>query len=304
MNGVNVSSIAGTDTLTVLGSYQTNQLFAINLPLSISMGVAEPASGNPITFNPQAQFTLLGGLTSSPGTNTVFGTIAAHLDTTQPDMLQLGIQAVSTAAVPSIKGQGSVFTNALGAEASTSIQVAGAYINVPLSPPPPPPAGPNPPVTSPPGPALGSIDQSLALVLSFNPATSTNLATNSIDTENGMYTITYPDPLVGLSETFRPDLAGSALIDIQGSVQSIRGDTAKGMVLNDTGNLNLVKFRSLTDSSIVGQPIGHLQIRSRSDNVILSSKRVIKGRNDVKVDKHLNTIGPLSQPNDYPVSDF
>ena len=151
---------------------------------------------------------------------------------------------------------------------------------------------------------MGSIDQSLALVYSFTPATSTTQATNTIDTENGNYTITYKDPLAGLSETFRPDLAGSALIDIQGSVQSIRGDTAKGMVLNDTGNLNLVKFRSLTDSSIVGQPIGHLQIPMRSDNKIMSSKRDIKGRNGVKVDKHLETIGPLSQPNNYPVADF
>ena len=67
MNGVNVNSIAGTDTLTVLGSYDTNELYAIDLPLSISKGIAEPASGNPITFNPQAQFTLLGGLTSCTG---------------------------------------------------------------------------------------------------------------------------------------------------------------------------------------------------------------------------------------------
>ena len=62
--------------------------------------------------------------------------------------------------------------------------------------------------------------------------------------ETGTFTFDYPDALTGLSESFRPDLVGSALIDIQGTVQSIRGGTATGMVLNDTGNLNLVKFNS------------------------------------------------------------
>ncbi len=296
MNGVNVNSVAGTDTLNVLGSYQTNKLYAIDLASSLATNVAQPATGFPITFSPQAQFTLLGGLTSSPGTNSVFATIAAHLDTTQPNMVQLGIQAVSTAAVASVKGQGSVLSNALSALANTSVQVGGAFINVPI--PAVPPVPPVPPVTSPPGPALGSIDQSLALVLGV--ANGKNI----LDTENGTFTLTYPNPLAGLSETYRPSLAGSALIDVQGTLESIRGDTAKGMVLNDTGNLNLVKFGTVKDSTIVGQPIGHLEIANRSNNEIQSSKRVIKGRNDVKVDKQLKTIGPLTQPNDLPVSDY
>ena len=74
-------------------------------------------------------------------------------------------------------------------------------------------------------------------------------------TSFGTLTLNYPDLLTGLSEAFRPDLTSSALIDIQGDVQSVRGSSATGMVLNDNGNLNLVKFASVSNSTIVGQPV-------------------------------------------------
>jgi hypothetical protein len=277
-----INSIGATDTLTVLGSYQTNQLYAIDLQASLQSGVAQPARGNPQPFTPQAQFTLLGGLTSSPGTNIVFATIAAHLDSTQPDQTQLGIQAVSTASVATMKGQGSVLSNHLSALANTPVKQLGAFVNVPAV----------QPATGPPGQALGSIDQTLALV------TGASGGTNTLTTETGKITLAYPNPLAGLSETFRPDLVGSALIDIQGTVQSIRGGTATGMVLNDTGNLNLVKFQSLENSTIVGQPISHLEIAKRSHVIVLTPSRTVAGRNGVTVFKGLNRIGPLTQPND------
>jgi hypothetical protein len=277
-----INSVAGTDTLTVLGSFQTNQLYAINLPASLQTGIAQPAPGNPQPFTPQAEFTLLGGLTSSPGTNFVFASVAAHLDSTQPAQTQLGIQAVSTAVVSTVKGQGSVFSNLLTGSANTAVKEGNAFVNVPAA----------QPATSPPGPALGSIDQSLALVLGASGGT------NTVDTQNGTFTFDYPNALAGLSETFRPDLVGSALIDIQGTVQSVRGGTATGMVLNDTGNLNLVKFDSVTKSTIVGQPIGHIQFRTRKNVLILTPSRTAAGRNGVTVNKSLQQIGPLTQPND------
>ncbi len=122
--------------------------------------------------------------------------------------------------------------------------------------------------------------------------------TNTVDTENGTFTFDYPNALAGLSESFRPDLVNSALIDIQGTVQTVRGDTATGMVLNDTGNLNLVKFDSVTNSTIVGQPVGHIQFKTRKDVLILSPKRTVAGRNGVTINKNLHQIGPLTQPND------
>jgi hypothetical protein len=282
MGALPINSVAGTDILTVLGSYQTNQLYAINLTASLASGIAQPATGDPQPFTPQAQFTLLGGLTSSPGSNLIFATFAGHLDSTQPNMTQLGVQAISTTAVNTVKGQGSVLTNQFTGLADEPVKELGAYVNV----------APNQPATSPPGPALGSIDQSQALVLSASNGT------NTVDTENGTFTFYYPNALAGLSESFRPDLVGSALIDIQGTVQSIRGGTATGMVLNDSGNLNLVKFKYVSNSSIIGQPVGHIQFKNRSHVLIMSSKRDIAGRNGVTVNNNLHQIGPLSQPND------
>ena len=278
-----INAVAGTDTLVVLGSYHTNELYAINLTKSLQTGVAQPAAGSPASFIPQPQFYLLGGLTSSPGNNLVFGTIAAHLDTTQPDMFQLGVQAVGTATVTKVPGMGSVLSNnTFTAVANVAVKQGTAYINVSNT----------LPATTLPGPALGSIDQSLAGV------ESSNGTTNTVDTETGTYTFDYPDPLMGLSESFRPDLVGSALIDVQGTVQNIRGGTATGMVLNDTGNLNLVKFNSISNSTIVGQPVGHLQFKHRSHVLVLTPSRDVYGRNGVTVNKNLTVIGPLTQPND------
>ncbi len=181
-----------------------------------------------------------------------------------------------------MKGQGSVLSNELTELASVAIKPAGQFVNVPAA----------QPATSPPGPALGSIDQSLALV------TGASGGTNTVNTENGTFTFYYPNALAGLSESFRPDLVGAAVIDIQGTVQSIRGTTATGMVLNDTGNLNLVKFRTVANSTIVGQPVGHIQFKSRSHVSIMTPTRDVAGRNGVIVNSKLVQIGPLTQPND------
>ena len=70
------------------------------------------------------------------------------------------------------------------------------------------------------------------------------------------------------------------------------------MILNDTGNLNLVKFASITNSTIVGQPVSHIQIRNRSDVTVLTPSRTAGSRNGVTVDSNLRPIGPLSQTND------
>jgi hypothetical protein len=279
---VPINSIGSTDILTVLGSYATNQLEAINLAASLQSGTVQPAPGNPRAFTPSPEFTLLGGLTGAPGSNDIEGTIAAHLDTTQPNMTQLGVQSVGTVSVNQIPGNGTVLSYVLSSVGHAAVQPHGAYVNV----------QPNPLDTSQPGPALGSIDQSLALVVGAANGT------NTIDTQSGSISVAYPNLLTGLSQNFRPDLAGTAVIDVQGTVQSVRGSTATGLVLNDTGNLNLVKFGRVTNSTIVGQPVSHLEIGSRSNVMVLTPSRTVAGRNGVTVDHSLKVIGPLSQPND------
>jgi hypothetical protein len=279
---VPINSIGSTDILTVLGSYATNELQAINLAASLQSGTAQPAAGDPKAFTPSAEFTLLGGLTGAPGSNDIEAMVAAHLDTTQPNMTQLGVQSVNTVSVNNVPGHGTVLSYELSSVGHTAIQQKGAYVNV----------QPDPLDTTQPGPALGSIDQSLALVVGASNGT------NTVDTQSGSITFEYPNLLTGLSENFRPDLAGTAVIDIQGTGASIRGNTATGLVLNDTGNLNLVKFGRVTNSTIVGQPVSHLDIGSRSNVTVLTPSRTVGSRNGVTIDPNLKVIGPLSQPND------
>jgi hypothetical protein len=279
---VPINSIGSTDRITALGSYQTNELQLINLPASLQTGVVQPAPGDPKPFVPTAGFTLLGGFTGVPGSDALFSSVAAHFDTFQPSQTQLGIQSVNTVQVSTHGEKGASLSFQFSSLAQTAVTQHGAYINV----------QPDPLLTSQPGPALGSVDQSLAGVIGLANGA------NTVAFEYGTITLQYPDLLVGLSESFRTDLTDSALIDIQGSVQSIRGRQASGMVLNDTGNLNLVKFAQVANSTIVGQPVGHVQIASRSNVTILSSRRAVGDRNGVTVDSSLHPIGPLSQTGD------
>jgi hypothetical protein len=276
-----INSIASTDTATVLGSYETNQLRMINLAASLQTGTIQPAEGQPRPFTPQAGFTFLGGLTSAPGVNAVYATIAATFNSFQPTFTQLGVQTIRTSQAIAIPKDGTVLVNGLSSVSQTAVTQQGTFINV----------APNPLVYQP-GIALGSVDQRLALERS-----ATN-GVNVVSLASGSLVLSFPDPLVALSQNFRPDVTGSALIDIQGTLQSIRGRRAVGMVLNDTGNLNLVKFDSVANSTIVGQPINHLQINQRSNVSIVSSTRDVGRRNGVDVVSNLQPIGPLSRPND------
>ena len=180
-------------------------------------------------------------------------------------MTQLGIQAVSTASVATVKGQGSVLSNSLSPLGEHRDQAVQArFVNVPRQ-----PAGHQP---ARPGPGQHRSNSALG----FTSASRRHQ--HRRHREWHVHASTTPIALAGLSETFRPDLVGSALIDIQGTVQSIRGSTATGLVLNDTGNLNLVKFKSVTYSTIVGQPVGHIQIRERSHRHLIMSPQARRRR--------------------------
>jgi hypothetical protein len=284
---VPIGSIASADNVTVLGSYQPNQLQMINLAASLQTGQAQML-GNAQPFTPRAGFTLLGGLASVPGSNDVYADVAATFNSFQPTLTQLGIQQVSTAEVLTLPGHGTVLSNQFNAGASTALTQKGTFTNI----------TPGPTQT---GPAMGSVDQSLALVASTTNGTNVvKLFAPGSSSSSGTLTIDYADPLEALSGTFRTGLTSSALVDIQGNVQSIRGGDATGMVLNDSGNLNLVKLGSVTDSTIVGQPVSHVQIAHRSNVTILTPSRTVGSRNDVKVDHSLNPIGPLSLTGESP----
>jgi hypothetical protein len=287
--GMPVSSIAAADPTTVLGNAATGQLELINLPASLGAGVAKPISDKVAPFSVPAGFTLLGGLTGVPASNTVYATVAAHFNSFQPDEFQLGIESVNTVLVRRKPGDGTATSFGFSPVAQTAIKEQGAFVNV----------VPDPTVVTQPGPALGSVDHKLALGLGASGGTNTiNLYEPSSLSPAGSIVLNYGDPVVALSANFRPNLTGSALVDIQGNVQSFRGGDARGLVLNDTGNLNLVKFVHMDSATIVGQPVGHIQIKDRSNVSILTPTRTVDGRNDVQVNHGLSQIGPLFQTGD------
>ena len=265
-----IDEIGSTDTLTVVADSSAGNgglALALNITGSLETGQAVVV-GQP--FNAAGQFSYSGGLTGIPASQTIFATGAAHFNTFQPDATQFGVAQLSTTGgIVRSSGMSAVLTQ-------------GAYQNID-------PAN----VPS----AVGSIDQNLAVVTGVSGGQNT-VALLSPQSLSNQGTITLNDAnlLTDLSESFRPSIVGSALIDVQGDVQSIRGQQAQGMIINDAGNLNLVKFASANNSVIIGQPFSHAQIARRFNLTILSTARTVDNRNGVAVIQDLKQLGPLSLP--------
>jgi hypothetical protein len=163
--------------------------------------------------------------------------------------------------------------------------------------------------------SMGSVDRNLAVNTmgkSLSDPTKP-IPNNTVDlfgpdslTQHGTITLlNYANQLTDLSETFRPDLAGTAIVDVQGNIQSFRGLSANGLVLNDTGNLNLLKTGLLTNSTILAQPITHIQtpVTPKSNVLLITSSELpflSKRHPKLMIVPSLQQIGPLSQPNDSP----
>ena len=141
------------------------------------------------------------------------------------------------------------------------------------------------------------MDSSLALDLGVSQGVNVIqlLGPNTL-ADRGTVNFADPNLLSGLSESFRPDLVGSAVVDVQGDLRSFRAQDAQGLVLNDIGNLNLAQITHASDSAIIGEPVSHIQIAHRNNVSIISSNRKVDGRNDVTVVPGLNEVGPLSIP--------
>jgi hypothetical protein len=248
----------------------------------------------------------VGGLTGVVGTNQVYPTVAAIFNSFQPTVTQLGLLTAGTSTAATNPSGGLVLVRQFTTVSEKAIQPGGAYVQVP---------SPNPPPTGV-GLSEGSVDSSLALnTIVGTPGQYTNtvslLGPVSL-TQRGM--ITFPnttDPITDLSESFRPELNGSAaagtgpaLIDVQGNIQSLRGLTANGLVLNDTGYINLIKTGQLSNSTILAQPIGHVQTppaQRTNDLLISTNNRDFGKRGGVNtLVANLSQIGPLSLTNNSP----
>jgi len=210
-----------------------------------------------------------------PGTGTLSALGSAHFDTFQPNLLQAGILTIN----PS----GGVLAEA----ARAAVTSQGLDIT----------ATPNGTIQGDASPALGSLESSLALDLGVvNGRNVVALLSPSGLANQGRFALDDPNPLSDLSESFHPELANTALVDVQGNVQSFTARTATGLVLNDAGNLNLLAIGRAADSTVVGLPFGHVNIPIRNNVSILTNSRLIAERGGVVVAPNARQVGPLSLP--------
>jgi hypothetical protein len=256
------------------------QAVLINIADSLAAGHAVTVS--PV-FSAEREFELSGGATGVAGSETLYLTGAAHFDAFQPNLTQFGIMAVGTG------------NNVLKELSRTQVTSPKNIVNT----------GPRGTARRHPFNALGSVDQTLALITDdqndvtfYNPKTLAVVRTMQLAD---------PNRLAGLTESFHPELVGSALIDVQGDVASFRGQAATGLVLNVSGGLNLVQLTKAADSTIVGHPVAHVNIPVRNANVnIYSTTRINTTFHEVPlynrggvtvVNPNLPVMGPLSLPN-------
>ena len=310
--GFDADALGSTDTLTVMGDVATNQLQMIDIPLSLAAGTAqlpvnEPGHSPPANYTPPGGFSLVGGLTGVVGTNQVYPTVAAIFNSFQPTVTQLGLLTAGTSVADTNPSGGLVLVRQFTTVSEKAIQPNGSF--VPVSP------SNNPMLT---GVPEGSVDSSLALN-TIGTSSTPGQYTNTVSllgpvslTQRGTITLNTTDPITDLSESFRPELNGSAaagtgpaLIDVQGNIQSLRGLTASGLVLNDTGYINLIRTGQISNSTILAQPIGHINTppAQRSNDVLLIStnNRDFGKRGGVNtLVANLNQIGPLSLTNNSP----
>jgi hypothetical protein len=298
---VPVNAVATAGNVTVLGSTQINELAMINLPASLRTGTVQGLDST-APFVPQPQVYGLGGLTGVAGSNTLYATLGAHFSTLQPTDYQIGIGAIGTISVnarpvgtgTTLSGASTTIYSVSGVTpqfsviSRTALSSNGNYTTIQVNPVPPGQIGG----------ALGSVDQNLALDTGVSRGNNLLklLSPSSLGTR-GTISLAYPDLLAGISQNFRTDLGSAAVIDIQGNVQSVRGQSADGMLLNDTGNLATFKVQRVNNSTIVGQPISHIVSAQRSNTTFLTSARLAGNRNGAMQVLNIQPIGPMSSSN-------
>ena len=112
-------------------------------------------------------------------------------------------------------------------------------------------------------------------------------------TSEGSLTLDDANPLADLTQSFHPELNSTALIDVQGNVQSFTGKTATGMVLNVAGNFDLLTIKDASNSSVIGLPFAHVNIPVRNNVSILTNSRLVGTRGNVTVNASTTEQGPL-----------
>ncbi len=270
-----VGGIATSEGSTILvDSTETPDGVAqvINIPGSLAVGSAVPV-GAP--FGPAREFLFGGGVTGIAGSGNVFALGAGFFDTAQPNLMQAGILTLAPSSSGTLTEVGRAPLISQGIDVPAN---AGTIANDPSR-------------------ALGSIESNLALDTGVSNGRNVIalLSPSSLATQ-GQVTFNYPNALSDLSESFHPEIAGTALIDVQGNIQSFTAKTATGMVLNDAGNLNQLSIKTATNSSVVGLPFGHVSIQNRNNVSIVTNSRLVGERGNVTVVPGARQVGPLTLP--------
>ena len=270
-----ISGIATVNGQTILLDARdpANEAVAvIDVPGSLAVGQTVSVGG---FSTPARGFVFGGGVTGVPGTSNVYALGTAVFDTATPNQTQVGVIALTPTA-------GGTLT-----EASRTV-LNNNGVNVP---------GTNGVINGSNSRALGSIGSTLALDIGLiNGQNVLSLVNPTTLASQGSLSLNYPNLLSDLSESYHPEIAGTALIDVQGNIQALKVKSANGLVLDSAGNLNLLQVGRLTNSSVVGLPISHVKIGTRNNVEIITNSRLIGNRNGVTVVPALRPIGPLSLP--------
>ncbi|MDB5352098.1 MAG: hypothetical protein JWN86_3345 [Planctomycetota bacterium] len=270
-----VDGIGSSDTRTFVSDAMagTNGLIqGIDVTASLRTGQAVPLG---LPFAPAREFELSGGVTGLAGSDVVYSTGAAHFDSFVPDQVQVGILAFS----PTVLG--------VRETARTAVlnPLTGTDINV----------GPPGSARARPTMALGSIGGSLALVTAVvNGQNVVTLLNPTNNTPTGAVSLNDPNRLAGLSESFHPELAGGALVNVTGTLLRFTGHNATGLVLNASSPVNLVAIDSATDTAIIGRPLNHVAIPVRNNVAILSTARGPRGTSTKGGITVLSALKPFS----------
>jgi hypothetical protein len=271
-----VDGIGATDTATMLVDAGGTAV-PINLAGSLATGQAVPAAGR---FSPEPDLTFVGGATGEPGTNLLFATVAGHFDTFQPNRLQLGVVALR----PNASG---TLTEADRAPLLTS---GGGFID----------AGTADVLRPGAAAGLGAVESRLAVLSGAGNGTNTITLYNASSlSPSGTVKLNYASKLVGLSESFYPDIRGAALVDVTGTLKRFSARQAQGLVLNGRSTVNFVAIQAATDTAIVGRPVDHVSIPVRRNVQLFSTSRGVNGkvdRNGVQVESNLPSLGPVVLP--------
>ncbi|HWE36915.1 MAG TPA: hypothetical protein VG406_10145 [Isosphaeraceae bacterium] len=319
-----IDGLGSTNTRTILtDSTAGSGGMAVLIDVTKSLATGQAVTVGSV-FSPQRQFSLSGGATSIAGVDQVALSGAGFFDAYQPNSTQPGILVLNTTgnnlteaarfALPTSPTTTAVGTptnpttamGAIDSDIAVVTDVANGVNTVTLY----------HVVTStltakPTTSTTANVSTSSAAATNATSRSTTGNSLNTVaGTSSGTVTVQStqleadgtvnlqdPHPLTGLSESFHPELAGAAIVDVvSGTVNSFKTIDATGLAFNSTGQLTHLQAVSLNDSAVVARPIKYVNVASRNNVLLLSTTRGLGTAQGVTVNPNLRQVGPLMLP--------